>query len=74
MLEIIIQFTIYAIRWQLSTFILAPVIEYGRKRGWSSTKCAIIANFIGAIAFYPIDKYIIFGIAYWLKHFFGIIC
>lgn len=69
MIETAIQFTIYAVRWQLSTFILAPVIKYGQKRGWSPMTCAAVANLIGAIVFFPVDKYITFGIATWLRKF-----
>jgi membrane protein YqaA with SNARE-associated domain len=67
MLETCIQFTIYAIRWQLSGFILAPVIAYGAKHGWSPAMCAVVGNFLGAVVFYPVDKYITFGIARWLR-------
>ncbi len=71
-MEIFIQLIIYIIRWQLSTLILAPVIEFGRKQKWSSTTCAIIANLIGAIVFYPVDKYITFGMSCWLGNFIKI--
>ena len=67
MIETAIQFVIYAVRWQMSTFILAPVIHYGQKRGWSATTCAAVANLIGAVVFFPVDKYITFGIATWLR-------
>lgn len=70
MIETAIQFAIYAIRWQLSTFILGPVIEYGQKWfRWSPMTCAAVANLIGAIVFFPADKYITFGIATWLRKF-----
>lgn len=70
MIETIIQFVIYAIRWQLSTFILAPVIFYGQLWfGWGATTCAAVANLIGAVVFFPVDKYITFGVAKWLRKF-----
>ncbi|MFA4834939.1 MAG: hypothetical protein WC749_02540 [Dehalococcoidia bacterium] len=55
------QFPWYLCRWELSTFILAPVIWYGTRRRWNSWACAALANAIGAGIFYWVDKYLIFG-------------
>jgi membrane protein YqaA with SNARE-associated domain len=46
---------------QLFSFILAPVIHYGTKKNWPPWLCAVVANFIGAIVFFPFDKFITFG-------------
>ena len=51
------RFLRYAFRWQLSSFILAPVLYFTAdvlEVTWST----IIANFIGACVFYPIDRWI----------------
>ena len=70
MLEVIIQLVIYILRWQLSSFILAPVITFGNGRGWSPARSAVIANLIGAIVFFPADKYITFAVAGQLARIF----
>lgn len=48
---------IYLLRWQLSTPILA-VITYYTMDAIGSIKSAILANFIGGLLFYKIDKLI----------------
>ena len=51
------RFMKYAMRWQLSSFILAPVLYFLAEPmgvAWST----IIANFIGACVFYPVDRLI----------------
>jgi len=68
----ITELTVYLFRWQLSTFILAPVINYGQKLfNWSATTCAIIANLIGGFVFYPFDKYITFYLLKYLSPFWA---
>ena len=53
------KFVLYLIRWQLSTPILAIVIEKTAHLGfWTS---AVIANLIGACIFFNVDKYIFKG-------------
>ena len=54
------ELMLYIIRWQLSSFILAPVIHFGTKRRWPAWLCAVVANFIGALVFFPVDKFLIF--------------
>ncbi|MCL2710813.1 MAG: hypothetical protein FWE95_08025 [Planctomycetaceae bacterium] len=59
------KFTLYALRWQLSTPVLAPVIIYcnGAFSNNESTNfwiATFIANFIGSCIFFWVDK-IIFG-------------
>ena len=57
------RFTLYALRWQLSTPILAPVIIYCNDflhfdpniNFWVAT---IVANFIGSCIFFWVDKFI----------------
>ena len=57
------RFALYALRWQLSTPILAPVIIYcngvfstnANTNFWIAT---FIANFIGACIFFWVDKFI----------------
>lgn len=50
------RFLLYLLRWQLSTPILAVVIAYFAYLGewWA----AGIANLVGAIIFYNVDKFI----------------
>lgn len=50
------RFILYLIRWQLSTPILAVclILLSGLGEIWST----VIANFIGAIVMYPIDRFI----------------
>lgn len=52
----LIKFFLYLGRWQLSSFILAPCLFFlGYLGEWPAT---IIANLIGAIIMYPVDKFI----------------
>ena len=51
------RFLKYALRWQASSFILAPVLYY-LAEPLGVTWSTIIANFIGACIFYPIDRLI----------------
>ena len=50
------KYLFYLIRWQLSTPILAVCLIWLSSLGeiWST----IIANFIGAILMYPVDRFI----------------
>lgn len=50
------RFIIYLMRWQLSGVILAPCIYLMKDYG--SIVSAIVANLIGGIIFYWIDKLI----------------
>lgn len=53
------QYLFYLFRWQLSTPILAPLVQILNKTGfWTSV---IIANFIGGLIFFWIDKIIFKG-------------
>ena len=49
------KFILYLIRWQLSTPILALCLNFLQFNTLINT---IIANFIGGIIFYWVDKYI----------------
>lgn len=56
------RYILYLIRWQLSTPILAPIVAifthspwYGTKESWIG---AIVANLIGGLIFFWIDKII----------------
>lgn len=56
------RYILYLIRWQLSTPILAPIVAmfthapwYGTKESWVG---AIVANLIGGLIFFWIDKII----------------
>lgn len=53
------RFILYLCRWQLSSFILAPCLFFlGHLGEWPA---AIIANLIGAIIMYPVDRFIFSG-------------
>jgi len=52
------QYMMYLIRWQLSTPILAVVLIVMGKFGIGATIATIVANFIGGLIFYWIDKFI----------------
>ena len=52
------RFIKYAIRWQLSTLILAPCIIL---LPFDNVTKTIIANFIGACIFFFVDRYFIWG-------------
>ncbi len=50
------QYTLYLLRWQLSSPILAGVlILMANQNRWAAT---IVANFLGGLVFFWIDKYI----------------
>jgi len=55
-----VEFSMYFVRWQLSSIVLTPVIYIGTKKKWPAWLCAVVANAIGAVIFYFPDKYIIF--------------
>lgn len=47
---------IYLFRWQLSTLILYPCVNYlPFNNFWN----VIISNFIGGLIFFPVDKFIL---------------
>lgn len=50
------KFILYALRWQLSSFILAPCLVWFA--GLGTVWATIIANAIGACVFFFVDKYI----------------
>jgi hypothetical protein len=52
------KFLLYFGRWQLSTFVLAGPIFLLEQFGLSAVPNLIIAQCIGCLIFYPIDKYI----------------
>ena len=50
------KFFFYCVRWQMSTFILAPVVGFmSHSNAWVS---ASVANLIGACIFFWVDKII----------------
>lgn len=57
------RYALYLVRWQLSTPLLAPIVAYfkgspslfGTKEDWIA---ATIANFIGGLIFYWVDRFI----------------
>ena len=55
------RFCLYALRWQLSTPILA-IVMWMMQDKMGCIGATIVANFIGACIFYWVDKYI------FLKH------
>jgi hypothetical protein len=52
------QYLLYLVRWQLSTPILAVVLIVMNTYGIGPTVATIIANLIGGLIFYWVDKYI----------------
>lgn len=48
------RFLLYLLRWQLSTLILAPCIALLKDYG--SIVSAVVANLIGGVIFYFVDK------------------
>ena len=54
--ELFKQYLLYIIRWQLSTPILALCLIW--LASLNEITATIIANFIGAILMYPVDKFI----------------
>lgn len=57
------RYTLYLIRWQLSTPLLAPIVAYfknspsafGTTEDWAA---ASVANFIGGLIFFWVDRFI----------------
>lgn len=52
------KYLFYLIRWQLSTPILAVVLLVMTNLGLNSIIATIVANFIGGLIFFWVDKYI----------------
>ena len=52
----IIRYVLYLFRWQLSTPILSIVLIY--LNNWNITVATVIANLIGGLIFFWIDKFI----------------
>jgi len=51
------DFALYALRWQLSTLVLAPVIAYlTQQKKVNFIYATAVGNFIGAIVFFFVDK------------------
>ena len=50
------KYILYLIRWQLSTPILAICVAYFASYG--TTMATVIANFIGGLMFFWVDKWI----------------
>ena len=53
------RFVLYLIRWQLSTPILALCMVL--MGGWNTVVATIVANLIGGVMFYFVDKQIFKG-------------
>lgn len=56
-----VKFLLYALRWQLSTPILWPIVHYwpGRTGGGGSDLLPVaVANFVGACIFFWVDRFI----------------
>lgn len=53
------QFGLYLLKWQLGTFVAVPCMylfsDYFKLPYWASV---ILFNFVGALFFYPVDKFI----------------
>jgi len=57
------RFVLYALRWQLSTPVLAPILIFSSEvfsanAAVNFTIATIIANFIGSCIFFWVDKFI----------------
>ncbi|MCL2006316.1 MAG: hypothetical protein FWG73_09190 [Planctomycetaceae bacterium] len=52
------KFGLYALRWQLSTPVLIPILSYCLDRDTGIITATIIANFIGSFIFFWVDKFI----------------
>lgn len=52
------RYSLYLLRWQMSTVILAPCIVWFAKLGYISA--TIIANLIGGLIFFWIDRFIFY--------------
>jgi hypothetical protein len=68
------KFIIYAIRWQMSSFILAPAIAIVKGSSsilgtWEDWLAAIIANAVGASIFFWVDRFIFTSSAIEMWHF-----
>lgn len=49
------QLIVYIFRWQLSSIVLYPCLVL---LSFSPLLATVVSNFIGALIFFPIDKYI----------------
>jgi hypothetical protein len=56
MITVIKKYLFYLFRWQLSTPILAVVLLW--LNDWNVTVATIVANLIGGLIFFWVDKYI----------------
>lgn len=56
--NLFVKYFLYLFRWQCSTPILAPVVAYGAAREWSFWTGAAVANLIGGLIFFWVDKFI----------------
>ena len=52
------KFILYALRWQLSTPVMAPVVAYCMSLNWGYIAALAVANFVGACIFFWVDKFI----------------
>ena len=52
------RFIIYALRWQLSTPVMWPVLAYFASLGFNYFIALAAANFVGACIFFWVDKFI----------------
>lgn len=52
------RFLLYLIRWQLSSIVLYPCVAF---LPFGDVWNVIIANLVGGIIFYFVDKYLIFN-------------
>ncbi|MGI6515093.1 MAG: hypothetical protein GX052_01905 [Syntrophomonadaceae bacterium] len=55
-IDLVKQYLLYLFRWQLSTPILAGVLYF--MKGFSVTASTIIANIIGGLIFFWVDRFI----------------
>ena len=61
MKKFLMQYFLYLVRWQLSTPILAPCIAlFGGATGGVPILATVIANLIGGLIFFWVDKLLIF--------------
>ena len=52
------RFALYALRWQLSTPVMYPVLAYFAGLGFGYFTALAAANFVGACIFFWVDKFI----------------
>ena len=52
-----LKFLLYAIRWQLSTPLLAVIVYY-TVVDLGALKATILANFVGSCVFFWVDRYL----------------